>query len=58
MTDIATTLNMAEKANVFSAGDNRACSNRRGRENKCGGSKRVRTRDRGPKKGPLCNGGR
>ena len=30
----------------------------KGRENKCGGSKRVRTRNRGPKKGSLCDGGR
>ena len=52
------TLSVAEEANVFSAGNNRACSNRRDRKNKCGSSKRVRTRNGGFKKGLLCDGGR
>jgi len=33
---------VAEKANAFPAGNNRACSNRRSRENKCSGSEEVR----------------
>ena len=40
--DIATTLSVAEEENAFSAGNNGACSNGRGREDKCGGSQRCR----------------
>jgi len=36
-TDFAMTFSVAEEANAFSVGDNRACSNGRSRENKCGG---------------------
>ena len=32
------TLSVAEKANAFSAGDNRACSNGRSRTDECGSS--------------------
>jgi len=57
VTDMATTLSMAEETSAFSAGNNRACFNRRSRENKCSSSERIRTRDRGfLKKGPLSNG--
>jgi len=46
-TNNATTLNVAEKANAFSAGDNRACSNGRGRIDKhsSGEGNRARSRD-------------
>ena len=44
-TDSATTLSVAEETNTFSAGDNKACSDGRGREDECGGSEEVRTRD-------------
>ena len=51
------TLSVTEKANTFLASNNRACSNRRSRKNKCGSSKRIRTRDRDvSKKRPLCDG--
>ena len=43
-TDIATTISVAEEATASSAGDNRACSNGGNREDKCGGSERVRAR--------------
>jgi len=52
------TFSVAEEANAFSAGNNRVCSNRRGRKDECSGSKRVRTRNKGSKKRPLCDGGR
>jgi len=52
------TLSMAKEANAFLAGDNRTYSNRRDREDEYGSSKRVRTRNGGSKKGPLCDGGR
>ena len=35
MTDIAMTISVAEEANVPSAGNNRACSDRRDQEDKC-----------------------
>jgi len=57
-TDFAMTFSVAEEANAFSAGNNRVCSNRRGRKDECSGSKRVRTRNKGSKKRPLCDGGR
>ena len=44
MTDYATTITVAEEATTSSAGDNRACSNGRGGENKCGGCKRTGAR--------------
>ena len=52
------TLSMAEEANIFSAGNNRAYSDGRGRVDECSGSKRARTRNGGSKKEPLCNGDR
>ena len=42
MTDNATTLGVAEEANISSADDNRACSNGRSREDKHSGSQRCR----------------
>jgi len=42
----AMTFSMAEEATIASTGDNRACSNRRGRENKYGGVERIRIRSR------------
>ena len=48
---------MAEKANVFSASNNRAYSNGRSRKNKYSDDKEIRTRERSTfQKGPLCNG--
>ena len=56
MTDIAMTLSVVEKANAFSAGDNKVCSNGRSRENEYSSGKRIRTRDGdSSKKGPLYN---
>ena len=57
----ATILSVAEKANAPSAGDNRACSDRKNREDKYSSSKRTRGRIRcggSSKMGPLCYGGR
>jgi len=54
--DIAMTISVAEKAKALSAGNNRACSDGRSREDKHGGSERVRTEDRNPKKRLLCDG--
>ena len=57
MTVNAMTLSVVEKVTTFSAGDNRACSNRRSGENECGGVERARTRDGGSsKKGSLYYG--
>jgi len=36
---------VAEEANAFSAGDNRACFHGRSGENKCGSAERIRTGD-------------
>ena len=36
-TESAMTLGVAEEATITSAGDNRACSNGRGRKDKCSG---------------------
>ena len=36
------TLSVAEEANIFSASNNGACSDRRSREDKCGSSQRCR----------------
>jgi len=44
-TDSATTLSVAEETNTFSAGNNRAYSNGRSREDECGGSEETRTRN-------------
>jgi len=44
MTKPATTIGVAEEAAIASAGDNRACSNGRGREDKHGSGKRIRSR--------------
>ena len=53
------TLSVAEEANTSSAGDNRACSNGKGRKNKCSGSEGVGTGNGDSSKtGPLCDGGR
>ena len=49
------TLSVVEETNAFSAGNNRACSNGRGRENEYSGSKGIRIGDGGSsKKGLLC----
>jgi len=40
--DIAMTLSVAEEANAFSAGNNRAYSDRRSRKDECSGSQRCR----------------
>ena len=40
------TISVAEEANTLSAGDNKACSDGRSREDKCGNSERTRTGDR------------
>jgi len=48
MTDIAMTSSVAEKATAPLVGNNRACSDRRSRENKYSSSKRIRTRCREP----------
>ena len=56
-TDIAMTLSVAEEANAFSVGDNRACSDKRSRENEYSSGERIRTRDGGfPKKESLYDG--
>jgi len=59
MTKPATTIGVAEEAAIASAGDNRACSNGRGRKDEYGSGKGIRTRGRtecgGPsKKGSFC----
>jgi len=41
------TISVAEEVNVFSAGDNRACSNEKGGKNKCSSIEGVRTGDGG-----------
>ena len=52
------TLSVAEEANAFSAGNNRAYSNRRGRKDKYYNDQRTGTGDGSSKKGLLCDGGR
>ena len=42
----AMTLGIAEEANLASAGNNRACSDRRDREDKYSSGERIRARDR------------
>jgi len=50
------TLSVTEEANASSAGDNRACSNKRRGKNKYSDSEGIGAKDRAPKKRPLCNG--
>ena len=60
-TEPATTPSVAEEATIASAGDNRACSNERSRENEHSSGERAggRTRYGGSSEtGPLCNGDR
>ena len=58
MTKPATTFGVAEEAAIASAGDNRACSNRRDRKDECSGHEGYRARGWGfSKKGSLCDGG-
>jgi len=50
------TTSVVEKTgNASPAGDNRAHSNGRSGENKCGGCEKVRAGNRGTKEEPLCN---
>ena len=46
-TDIAMTISVVEEANAFSAGANKACSNRGSRKDKCSDSKRTGAGDKG-----------
>ena len=46
MTNITTTISVAEEANAPSAGDNRACSNGGSQEDEYGGVERIRIRSR------------
>jgi len=46
-TDITITPSVAEKANTFSAGDNKTCFDGGSRVNECGNSERTRTGDGG-----------
>ena len=60
-TEPATTISVAEEATIASAGNNRACSNGRSRENECSSGKRNRGRWKSEcrgstKKGSLCYG--
>ena len=56
-TDMAMTPSVVEEANTFSASDNKTCSNRRSKENKCGNSEKAGTvGGGGPQKRPLCYG--
>ena len=51
------TTSVAEKAgNASLVGDNRAHSNGRSGENKCGGCEKVEAGNGGAKEEPLCNG--
>jgi len=57
-TESATTLGVAEEATTASAGNNRACSNGRDREDEFGSGERCRTRGRcSSKTGSLYYGG-
>jgi len=51
------TTSVTEKATTSSAGNNSACSDRRGGKDKYGSGKRTETGDRSSQKRPLCNGG-
>ena len=56
-TDIAMIISMAKEATTFSVGNNKACSNGRGREDEYDNSEGTRTRNgNASKKGPLCYG--
>ena len=46
-TDMAMTPSMAEKANIFLAGDNKVCSDRGSRMNECSNGEGIKTRNRG-----------
>ena len=57
MTDIAMTISVAEEANAFSPGANKACSDRGSRKDECGNGKRTRAEHRGAfQKRPLYYG--
>ena len=43
----ATTIGVAEEATIATAGDNRACSDGRDREDECGSSEMIKARGRG-----------
>jgi len=59
VTDIATTISVAEKANASSAGTNKACSDEGSRKNECGDGEGTRIGGRGAsQKRPLCYGSR
>ena len=59
VTDIATTISVAEEANVSSAGTNKACSNGGSRKDKCDNGKGTGTEHRGiSQKRPLRYGSR
>ena len=63
MTKPATTIGVAEEAAIASVGDNRACSNGRGRKDECGSGMGIRTRGRTECRGPsekrsFCYGSR
>ena len=45
-TELATTPSVAEETTIASAGNNRACSDRRDREDKYSSGERIRARDR------------
>ena len=58
-TESAMTLDVAEEATIASAGDNRACSDGRGRKDECSGCEGTGARcGDSSKKGSFCNGGR
>jgi len=48
---------VAEEATTSSAGDNRACSDGRDRENECDSGEGIGTGDGGSQKRLLCDGG-
>jgi len=63
MTKPAMTFGVAEETAIASAGDNRACSDGRGRKDECGSGKGIRTRGRTECRGPsekrsFCYGSR
>ena len=58
-TDIATTISVAEEANTFSVGANKACSDKGSQKDKCSDSKGTGAEDWGTsQKRPLCYGSR
>ena len=59
VTDIAMTISVAEEANAFSAGVNKACSNGGSRKNKCSNGEGTGAGGRGAsQKRHLCYGSR